>query len=181
MRADGVRNDPETMRSVFAEVSAVTLPDGVSFNADGITTESITEDADYHGVRVHVPAQLAGARGRVQLDIGFGDVVTPEPQTLEFPVLLGDMSAPSLLAYSVETVVSEKFEAMISLSLINSRMKDFYDIHFLACTHSFDAEILQQAVKNTFSRRGASFRAAPVIFDRSFGADAERQRQWLAF
>jgi hypothetical protein len=181
LRADGVVNEPGELHTIFAEICKVALPDGVVFDIGAITAEPITEDADYQGVRVHVPVRLAGARGRVQIDIGFGDIVTPGPRSMDFPVLLEGMSVPSLQVYSNETVVSEKFEAMISLSLVNSRLKDFYDIYQLAHAYRFSGSSPQQAVRNTFRRRGTDFRPNPAIFQDSFAIDLDRQRQWRVF
>ncbi|MCL5960766.1 MAG: nucleotidyl transferase AbiEii/AbiGii toxin family protein [Chloroflexi bacterium] len=181
LRAEGVGNDPDSLQSVFVEVCTAGLPDGVIFEPHRMTVERITEDADYQGIRLKVPVGLAGARGSVQVDIGFGDVVTPGPREMEFPVLLGEMSPPAILVYSVETVVAEKFEAMISLSLINSRMKDFFDLDRLAQTHEFAGSVLQQAAINTFDRRGTRFLPNPAMFQPSFASDESRRRQWLAF
>ncbi len=151
------------------------------FDPDGITTERITEDADYQGIRVRIPVRLAEARGRVQVDVGFGDVVTPGPTEMLFPVLLEEMPSPTLLAYPMETVVAEKLEAMVSLSLVNSRMKDFFDLHWLALNRPFAGAVLQQAVDRTFRRRGTQFLPDPAVFQPSFAADEGRQRQWSAF
>ena len=179
--ADGIGNDPDRLHAIFTEIVSVDLADGVVFDPIGITTGRITEDADYHGIRLRIPASLAGARSHVQVDVGFGDVVTPGPQETVFPALLEQIPAPVVAAYSVETVVAEKFEAMINLSLINSRMKDFFDLGWLARTKSFEGATLEEAIGNTFRRRGTIFRPNPVVFEPSFAADETRQRRWSTF
>lgn len=131
--------------------------------------------------RLRIPVSLAGARGRVQVDVGFGDVVTPGPQEMVFPALLEQIPAPVVAAYSIETVVAEKFETTVNLSLVNSRMKDFFDLEWLARTSSFRGATLEDAVGNTFRRRGTLFRPNPVVFEPSFAADETRERRWLTF
>jgi predicted nucleotidyltransferase component of viral defense system len=178
---EAIGNAPDRLRDLFGEVCALPLRDGVAFDTAGIATERIVEDADYPGVRLTIPVAFAGARGHLQVDVGFGDVVTPGPQELTFPTLLNGMPAPTLLAYSVETVVAEKFEAMIKLSLVNSRMKDCYDLCQLARTESFAGAVLQEAVRKTFARRGTRFLPDPAIFRDTFGSDSSRQQQWATF
>ncbi len=181
LRAEGIGNDPDRLCTLFAEVCSLDLSDSVVFDAGEITAERITEDADYQGIRLRIPVRLAGARGRVQVDVGFGDIVTPGPRLMAFPVLLSQMVAPTLLAYSIETVVAEKFEAMIALSVVNSRMKDFFDLGWLAQTQPFVGAVLQRAIRNTFHRRGTLFLPDPAVLQPSFAWDEARQRQWSAF
>ncbi len=117
--------------------------------------ERIREDEEYEGVRVHLETRLAAARIRVQIDVGCGDVMTPAPQEMEYPVLL-DFPGPRLRAYLREMVVAEKFEAMVKLGIANSRMKDFYDLWVIACDFKFDGALLSRAIKATFERRGTA-------------------------
>lgn len=121
-----------------------------------IRGEVIREDQRYSGVRIHGAAMLAKARIPIQIDIGFGDAVTPDPQLVDCPSLLGLPSA-TLRAYPRETVVAEKFEALVSLDIANSRMKDFYDIWVLSSSFDYDGKILSQAMQATFERRGTPF------------------------
>lgn len=181
LRGEAVTNDPGRLRAMLGEVCAHPMHDGVVFGTTGITTERIAEEARYPGVRLTVPVGLAGARSRLQVDIGFGDVVTPGPQEMCFPTQLDDMPAPTILAYSIETVVAEKFEAMITLSLVNSRMKDFYDLYQLAGGEVFSGAVLHEAVRETFARRGTPFLPDPTVFAHTFGTDPTRQRQWATF
>lgn len=180
-RAEGVPSDPESMRVIFQEICAISIFDGVVFDVDRITAQAIIEDAVYPGVRVRIPASLSGTRDVVQVDVGFGDVVTPGPQEMEFPILLDDMTIPRVQVYSVETIVAEKFEAMISLALVNGRLKDFFDVYQLAHAKAFDGVLLQEAVVNTFHHRGTPFDPDHPIFDDTFAADPQRQRHWTAF
>jgi len=181
LRGGGIGNDADGLRAIFANVCILDMPDGVSFDAAGVTAEHVAEDAMYHGVRLHIPVSLAQARGRIRVDIGFGDVITPGPWEMTLPVLLPDISAPRLLVYSLETVVAEKFEAMLSLSLINTRMKDFFDVYQLASAYSFDGAVLVEAIRGTCGRRGTPFTPDPPVLQEPFGLDLTRQRQWDAF
>ncbi|WFA85248.1 MULTISPECIES: nucleotidyl transferase AbiEii/AbiGii toxin family protein [Paenibacillus] len=152
-----IANELDLLRESFVSICSIVVPtDGIAFQLDELTTERIKEDADYEGVRIKVTALLGRMRKSLQFDIGFGDVVVPKPQLIEYPVLL-DMTAPQVQAYSRESVISEKFEAMITLSVMNSRMKDFYDIYTLLTTNNFDGRILHEAVSETFQQRGTIF------------------------
>jgi hypothetical protein len=133
--------------------SVETEPRGLRFDPDTVTADCIAEDADYEGVRVSFTADLAGAKIRIQIDIGFGDAVTLPPVENNYPTLLGS-PAPRLLTYPRETVVAEKLEAMVKLGIANSRMKDFYDMDVLSRTFSFGGKSLREAIHNTFERRG---------------------------
>lgn len=124
-------------------ICSIEVPaDGVVFQLHEMTTERIKEDADYEGVRIKVTALLGRIRKSLQFDIGFGDVVVPRPQLIEYPVLL-NMASPQLQAYSKESIISEKFDAMITLSVMNSRMKDFYDIYTLLTTNDVMTGVVQ--------------------------------------
>lgn len=151
--------------------------DGLIFDCDSLEAETITEDADYEGVRIRGWAELNGARARLQLDIGFGDAVVPEPQSMRYPVLL-DLPAPELLCYSRESAIAEKLQAMVALGPINSRMKDFYDIWLLSRQFSFDRHVLVQAISATFAKRHTPMPERP-LFAPGFAAD--KQLQWRAF
>jgi hypothetical protein len=156
-------------------------PDGITFDPDSIVLDKIREDQSYEGWRVTMRAALGTARIDVQVDIGFGDAVHPAPERLRLPTLL-DMPAPVVLAYPRETVVAEKFEAMISLGLLNSRMKDFFDLHYLATNFAFDGGQLSQALRGTFSRRLTTWPTElPVALSDTFATDADKGVQWRAF
>lgn len=153
-------------------------PDGLDFDPDSIQCDRITEDANYEGIRLRFLGKLEKAKIHMQLDIGFGDVVYPKPEKLEFPTIL-DFPAPHLLCYSRESSIAEKFEAMAKLGILNSRMKDFYDIWLLSRLYDFDGKTLNEAIRMTFERRGTKLSPKIEAFTESF-MDA-KQTQWIAF
>jgi hypothetical protein len=154
--------------------------DAVSYDTKTITVERIREDADYEGIRVKLTGYLDRSRQVLQFDIGFGDVVIPEPVMTTYPSLL-DMESPRLRAYTLESVVAEKFQAGVYLAEANSRMKDFYDLYALCAARSFDGATLYEAVKRTFERRKTILPPVPTIFTDTFPALSEKQMQWRAF
>ena len=174
-------NDLENIRSIVAEICAAEVPgDGVVFDPRSVTTERIAEDADYEGVRARFRGQLATTRLAMQIDMGFSDVVTPAPVEISYPAIL-DYPPPVLRAYNRETVVAEKFEAMVSLGRLNTRMKDFFDIWLLASTSDFRGAELLAAISATFLRRGTPFLEAPQVFAPDFALDASKRAQWIGF
>jgi hypothetical protein len=163
------------------EICAESFDDGIAFDLEGIRSEKIREDAEYEGVRVRVPASLDGARVLLQIDIGFGDLVEPAPAPLIFPVLL-PLDPPVVRGYPPETVIAEKFQAMVMLGIGNSRMKDFFDVWTLARTHNFHLHALYRSVRQTFERRRTPLpTTAPVAFTEVFLLDENKQTQWKAF
>ncbi len=172
----------ERLAAVFRDVCHVEVPpDGIRFDPASIVAERIKEDADYEGVRVTMLSYLEQARIPLQVDIGFGDVVTPAPMALEYPTLL-DFPPPHIRAYPRETIVAEKLEAAVKLAMANSRMKDFYDLTVLAERFSFDGSVLAGAIRNTFARRGTHLQtgAFRALLD-SMAEDQGKQLQWAAF
>jgi hypothetical protein len=155
------------------------IPDGMNFDAGSIEAEHITELAAYEGVRVRFWGNLGNARVRIQVDIGFGDVVIPEPQNISYPTIM-DLPAPTLKGYTRESVIAEKFEAMVKLGVINSRMKDFYDIWFLSRWFPFDGMVLARALRETFAKRETALPAIPEVLHTSF-ATGDKETQWKAF
>ena len=173
-----IKNSEETITAAIrAILEQDVIDDGIVYNASTIKTEPISEDAMYRGVRVSFEATLAAARIRLKIDIGFGDSMYPAPQTEEFPVLL-DQEAPRLLCYSRENAIAEKFETMIKLGKLNSRMKDFFDVWLLSRYFSFDQAILAKALSLTFAQRETKIDTS-VIFSPEFSS--EKQVQWEAF
>lgn len=173
--------DIDHFTQVFHEIVAIPcVEDGIVFDPAGITGETIREEADYPGVRVHVPGDLAGAVFRVQVDIGIGDATVPPPQHIEVTPLL-DLPAPRLRAYARETVVAEKLEALVVRGLTTSRMKDLYDLDLLRRTYSFD-DVLTDAIRATFARRGTPIPAeVPIGLSDAFAEDPGKLAQWSAF
>ena len=170
------------VRAIFEEVLGRELPDdGVVFDLPSLVVGPIREDQRYGGVRITLTAKIATARIRLQVDVGFGDAITPDAELVEFPALL-EFPAPKLRVYPRETVIAEKFEAMVQLGMANSRMKDFFDVVVLSRTFDFDGDWLARAIRATFDRRGTTLPAGrPVALTSEFAGDAAKQAQWKAF
>jgi predicted nucleotidyltransferase component of viral defense system len=154
--------------------------DGVVFDPESVAAVVIKEDADYEGVRITFRGSLENARIAMQIDVGFGDVMYPGPEVTEYPTIL-DHSAPRLRGYARETAVAEKFEAMVKLGLLNSRMKDFYDIWLLSRQFDFDGTRLASAIEKTFAHRGTTVTPQPTAFSPAFSTDPTKTAQWQAF
>jgi hypothetical protein len=175
-----IENSPEAVAAMVRECLAVESVDGVEFSAD-LAVEPITIEDRYPGVRALVETRLAGARMRLQLDIGVADIAVPEPGWVDYPTLL-DMDAPHILAYQPATAIAEKFETMISKGLLNSRVKDYYDIWMLSHSVFFDGSELTDSIVATFGRRDTdvpSFR--PAVLSDDYAKRPERMTQWSAF
>ncbi len=175
--------DAELISGIFRELCHVAGPDidGLIFVPETVRATSIREKQAYDGIRVTLLARLHNARISLQVDIGFGDAVTPAPERIIYPTLLED-APPRLLAYTPYTVVAEKFEAMVSLGMLNSRMKDFFDVWLLSRLFEFDGQLLCTAIRNTFRRRSVSIPAGmPLPFKHEFRKDAQKLIQWRAF
>lgn len=174
---------PARFETIFTELCTQPVEDdGLLFDPSTVQAIRIKEDADYEGVRVTFVGTLANARIPVQIDIGFGDAITPAPKEIAFPTLL-DLPKPVLLTYPKETVVAEKFEAMVKLAIANSRMKDFYDLQVLAATFDFESDLLLNAIERTFERRKTPLPAdrLPLAFTPEFWQDEAKNRQWNTF
>lgn len=178
--AQDMNNDVTHMTSVFKNICGIDVDDGVKYHEDSVDVKPIQEEDKYMGLRVKFVAMIGRNRQVMQVDIGFGDVVVPEPQTIEYPTLLEDELRPMIKAYSVESVIAEKFEAMIDLGGMNSRLKDFYDIWQLSRRCQFDGNLLRQAVLDTIKNRGTDANKGNVIFSPDFITD-EKQLQWQGF
>ena len=168
--------------TLFKDVCSQDVPDdGLTFRPGSVTGGVIREDQRYGGVRIQMTAVLDNARIPIQVDIGFGDAITPKAERVEYPTLLGQ-PAPVLRAYPKETVIAEKYEAMVTLGIANSRMKDFYDVWVLARDFDFDGATLARAVAATFKRRQTGVPAAPPLaLTLEFGRDKAKLTQWKAF
>jgi hypothetical protein len=167
--------------AVIRDLCRVLADDGIVFDTDSIEAEEIRVADEYAGVRVRLLARLAGARIPMQIDVGFGDAVTPAAVRKHYPTLL-EHAPPHILVYPREAVIAEKLEAMMSLGVTNSRMKDFYDVHSLSCSFSFDGAVLADAIRATFERRGTPVPSElPLAITRTFLGAPERQTQWRAF
>jgi predicted nucleotidyltransferase component of viral defense system len=178
--AEHIGNDRAELERVLGIVAEMPCNDGVKFYPSSITSERIKEDTDYKGIRLKMDASLGQARKRLQIDIGFGDVVIPKIRTMVFPTLLEE-KPPTMKVYSLESIIAEKFEAMIRLAMANSRMKDFYDVYVLSDSHDFEGSTLKEAIEATFQRRSTSMPEDPLPFRRQFYENEDRQQQWVAF
>lgn len=173
---------PDELATVFREIMNVEVPDdGVVFDTEGIQAAAIREAVGYGGVRVRTQARLGNARIPVQIDVGYGDAVIPPATEVTYPTLL-DAPAPKIRAYSRETVVAEKFEAIVSIGGDNSRMKDFYDIWAMSGQFAFDGSTLTQAIQATFQRRGTDVpHDVPSGLSETIATSSEKATQWRAF
>lgn len=174
--------DAGLLRERLQAICQVACDDGMRFDADSVQVAPIREQARYDGLRADLLGWLDTARCNVQLDVGFGDAVTPAAQEVDYPTLLADVPAPRLRAYPRETVVAEKLEAMIVLGIRNSRLKDYFDVWVLLRQGGFDPAVLAQAIHATCTRRETPLPAGwPTGLDDEFAADAAKLAQWQAF
>ena len=174
-------NEVDDIVNLLKDVAQTTVPDdGITFDLDSFAGLVIREDADYSGVRTVFTGHLNAARVTMQIDIGFGDVVTPEPERLSYPTIL-DFPAPALLGYTRETVIAEKLEALVQLRMLNSRMKDYFDIWILLRHPELDPAVIRAAIERTFKNRKMEIDATPIGLLPQFGSDPAKQAQWRAF
>ena len=174
--------DIEALAGTIREICAVAVDDGMVFDPASISIEEIREDARYGGLRVRLLGRLGNARCTVQLDVGYGDAVTPGPEEAVYPTLLDDLPPPRLRVYPRAAVVAEKLEAIVSLGMANSRMKDFFDLRALAHEGVLDAQLLGDAIAATFQRRGTDIpQEMPLGLSDEFARDAAKRAQWKAF
>lgn len=170
------------VEEIFREICRIDVKDGIEFKPDSVKAAEIRKEANYAGVRVMLLGLLDSARCPAQIDIGFGDAVVPGPEEALYPIILSDMPEPYLRAYPRYTVVAEKLEALTSLGMLNSRMKDFFDLWVLAKYSDFEGEILSRAIAATFERRRTPFPSGvPIGLSDEFVTDAPKGRQWQAF
>lgn len=170
------------LTTVFQEICGQRCDDGMEYDQSSVLAIEIRKDANYEGVRITLLGSLDGARCVIQIDVGYGDAVTPAAENVLFPVVLEDMPQPTLRAYPVYTVVAEKYQAMVSLGIANTRMKDYFDLWILAQHATFDRTILAEAIRATFERRGTPIQIeAPLGLSAVFAADLKKQQQWKAF
>lgn len=173
---------PDILVRIFGEICRTDVePDGLLFDAERMSVSEIREHQDYEGLRVKLTAFLGNARIPLQIDVAFGDAVTPNASKIELPTILS-MPATTILCYPKETVVAEKLQAAVYLDMQNSRMKDFSDIYWLSRFFDFDGDILVRAIKATFIRRKTALPdGAPVFMSQQFTGDRLKQGQWQAF
>ena len=177
--AGAISNEIDTIKAIFEEIFSIQVDDAINYDLNSLEVQLITEFKEYHGVNVSVFAYLDRSRIPVSIDIGFGDIVHPDRVLTDFPVLL-DMDVPKIYAYSLASVVAEKFEAIVSLGYANSRYKDFYDIYILLNNFDFNGRELCEAIKKTFLHRKTEFEDI-VAFEESFAENLVRKTRWNAF
>lgn len=175
-----ISNHPNYIRSAIRDITGMDLNDGVIFYENEIQVEEITKDADYTGLRVKLKASVGGDQHRIQIDIGFGDVMEYGPVQISYPSML-DFEPPQIFAYSLESAIAEKLQAIVSLGLFGSRMKDFYDIWFLLNNRDLDKERLRKAIESTFKNRNTDINTINFIFKDEFIRDVTKATQWTAF
>jgi predicted nucleotidyltransferase component of viral defense system len=177
----GTTNDPGAIRKVVEQIAGINVEDGISFSKANLHVERIMEGADYEGIRVKIQGRLDEARKVIQLDIAYGDVISGGPVDMTFPVLIEEQPAPQLKVYSKESAVAEKFESLVKLNLLTSRMKDLYDILFMASQSPFGLISLHKAILSTFHHRMTPVGNRKVIFEEEFKSSREKQTQWSVF
>jgi hypothetical protein len=183
--ADLLGLDPlgvDQMEETFRAICNIEDADGMLYLGDSVKAVEIREDSHYGGIRVELIGKLGNARLSLQIDVGYGDAVTPEPVPVYFPTLLSDCGQPSLRAYPRETVIAEKLEAMVVLGMANSRMKDYFDLFILFGESSFNPDLAALAIAHTFARRKTALpHTLPLGLSEDFASDEIKNTQWNAF
>ncbi len=175
-------DDEANLIATFRDIAAMEVGDGIVFDLESVKADAIREGNTYGGTRITLVARIGSTRCALQIDVGFGDAVTPEPQTIAYPTLLKDFQAPTLRAYPVYTVIAEKYQAMVMLGQANSRMKDFYDLAVIARRSELDGATLAAALAATFARRQTALPSErPLALTSQFSQDPAKRRQWQAF
>jgi hypothetical protein len=177
-----ISNEGPSIVAAFKEICSVQYDeDGVVFDTNNITSQNITEFKDYHGIRLSIPVKMDTIAQVLTMDIGFGDVITPKPIDLDYPVLLDYLPGVNIMAYSLETVIAEKMHAIVDLADQSSRMKDYYDLYNILSKEQYDSVILQEAIERTFANRHTSYDANNTFFNKEFSNNQQMQVRWQAF
>ena len=177
-----ISNEGENIIAIFREICAVPCEeDGVTFDIENISAQNITEFKDYHGIRLSIPVKMDTIAQVMTMDIGFGDVVTPNPIDLDYPLLLDHLPDVNILAYSLETVIAEKMHAVVDLADQSSRMKDYYDLYNILSKERYDGDVLLEAIIRTFENRHTPYNADVAFFRVGFADNQQMQVKWQAF
>ena len=177
-----IDNNKENVKSAFAEICAIPYQqDGVTFHTETLRTYDIAGEKEYPGVRLTLSASIDTIRQDISMDIGFGDVVTPCPSVLDYPNLLDGFPATNILAYSLETVIAEKFQTVIARAEANSRMKDFYDLYTILLEGKYDSEVLSKAINATFENRQTAYMDNHIAFSHDFANNIDLNIRWNSF
>ncbi len=175
-------SDLSVIEDIFKKICNLNSEDGVIFKSETVKVKAIRKEANYPGLRVTFLAMIENMKCSIQVDIGFGDIVTPSPEDIEYPTILNEFAAPRLRAYSCYTVVAEKLEALTKLGIANSRMKDYFDLWILSRHTNFDGNILRNSIHATFTRRKTEIpNELPFGLTEAFAQDIQKQTQWSAF
>ena len=179
---NNISNEGATIVTAFKEICSVPYEeDGITYDIDNITAQNITEFKDYHGIRLSIPVRMDTIAQVLTIDIGFGDVVTPSPIDLDYPILLDQLPSVNIMAYSLETVIAEKMHAIVDLADQSSRMKDYYDLYNILSKEKYDVATLQEAIARTFENRHTSYDAHTMFFRKDFADNRQMQVRWQAF
>ena len=181
---DHISRDKENIKRIMLEICSIACEeDGVTFDCgeDDIWLEDITVEKEYNGTCVHMTVHMDTIVQQFSIDVGFGDVIVPQPAHLDYPLLIDGLPAVNVEAYSLETVVAEKFQTMIDRGTINSRMKDFFDVYTILKANKVDDSLLKEAVVEVFANRGTQLDAENVVFSDDFAQDETRQTMWRAY
>jgi predicted nucleotidyltransferase component of viral defense system len=177
-----IDNDLTNIESVIREICSIEVEsDGLRFDTESIRGERIVEDAQYEGIRISFIVNLENSRINMQIDIAFHDEISPGPIDIKYPQILGQKGGLNLKGYTMESVIAEKYEAMVKLGIINSRMKDFYDIWYLSKIYDFQGSILREALIATFTNRGTDIPETDYPLNETFRNDIDKQKMWKAF
>jgi predicted nucleotidyltransferase component of viral defense system len=179
--AQKITNQDQTIELAFNEIAAIQVEDGLVFEPESASAQTIIEAADYEGKRVSLNCSLGVMKKTLTIDIGFGDIIIPRPQGMSFPVLLDTLPVPEVICYSKESVIAEKFQAMIKLAYVNSRIKDFFDIYTLIKNHPFEGRKVQEAIEETFLHRETPITGDMIIFTEAFKNDPSKSAKWNVF
>lgn len=175
-----VENNADILKEIIEEILKVNSEDGLTFDSKSIEADEIVEEQEYHGIRIKFNVYLEKSRDRMQIDIGFGDPIVAGPIEIDYPVLL-DLPSPRLLAYSIESAMAEKFEAIVSRGFSTSRMKDFFDILHFAERQKFESKKIKEAITITFNNRKTDLNDRIDVFSGDFKKDNAKRSMWLAF
>ncbi len=175
-------NDLAYIKQTFSKICRISADDGISFLSESVTVDTIKKDGGYTGARVELFGELAKAKIKIQIDIGYGDAVTPGPIDAHYPILLSDLPVPKIRTYPIYTVIAEKLHAIALLGMANSRLKDYFDLYVLLNNEQIDNQVLAKAIQATFNRRGMDLpEVLPIGLTDEFANDSSRESMWKAF
>ncbi|MGM9873167.1 MAG: nucleotidyl transferase AbiEii/AbiGii toxin family protein [Muribaculaceae bacterium] len=174
-----IDNNKSNIIRVFREITSMETPeDGIEFQTDTITAQDITIEKEYPGVRISLVGRIGTYRQQLTMDVGFGDIIVPGPIEIWYPTIISSMEEPQIMAYSLETVIAEKFQTMIERGRFNSRMKDYFDLYRIITVHTFDSNQIREAIFATIKNRNTIITEDNDFFDNAFSEDIQLNRQW---